>query len=95
MNSTQDTYPIEALDTSRAELLERVRTSGEPVALTVNGEEAVLLVDPKAFRELRAELEAATLSLAIQRGLEDVRAGRVRPAEEVFAELDAKYGFSR
>ena len=31
----------------------------------------------------------------IRRGLEDMQAGRVKPASQVFEELRAKYGFPR
>jgi antitoxin ParD1/3/4 len=37
------------------------------------------------------EKRLAALDLAIARGRADVKAGRVKPAEEVFARLDAKY----
>ena len=38
------------------------------------------------------EKRLAALDRALDRGLADVRAGRVKPAEEVFARLEAKYG---
>jgi antitoxin ParD1/3/4 len=37
------------------------------------------------------EKRLAALDLAIARGRADVKAGRVKPAEEVFARLGAKY----
>ena len=37
------------------------------------------------------EKRLAALDLAIARGRADVKAGRVKPADEVFARLDAKY----
>ena len=37
------------------------------------------------------EKRLAELDKALARGLADVEAGRLRPAEEVFAELKAKY----
>jgi hypothetical protein len=36
--------------------------------------------------------EAAEIDEAIQQGLADIEAGRYRPAEQVMAELRAKYG---
>ena len=36
------------------------------------------------------QLDAETIA-AIRRGIADVRAGRMKPAEEVFARLEAKY----
>ncbi len=37
--------------------------------------------------------EEADVHEAIREGLKDIEAGRYRPAEEVFAEIRAKYGF--
>ncbi|MGZ3341133.1 MAG: type II toxin-antitoxin system ParD family antitoxin [Reyranella sp.] len=37
------------------------------------------------------EKRLAALDLAIARGRADVKAGRVKPAEEIFARLEAKY----
>jgi antitoxin ParD1/3/4 len=37
------------------------------------------------------EKRLAALDLAIARGRADAKAGRLKPAEEVFARLDAKY----
>jgi len=37
------------------------------------------------------ETALARLNAALERGLADIAAGRTRPAEEVFAELRAKY----
>lgn len=37
------------------------------------------------------EMKLAALDAAIARGIADAEAGRVKPAEEVFARLEAKY----
>jgi len=37
------------------------------------------------------ERRLASLDAAIERGVADIEAGRVRPAEEVFADLKARY----
>ena len=37
------------------------------------------------------EKRLAALDLALDRGLADARAGKVKPAEQVFARLEAKY----
>jgi len=37
-------------------------------------------------------LSDAELAVELQKGLDDLRAGRVHPAEEVFAELEAEFG---
>ncbi len=43
-----------------------------------------------SFMEDR-EHRLAALDVAIERGLDDVRSGRAKPAEEVFDRLEAKY----
>ena len=40
------------------------------------------------------ELSREEINALINEGLDDIKAGRVRPAEQVFAELEEKYGFA-
>lgn len=47
-------------------------------------------IDMEPHRDLRDELLRRILDESVARGLEDVKAGRVRPAEEVFDELRRK-----
>lgn len=48
------------------------------------------------LRRAMAALERQEADLAaIQEGIDDFEAGRVRPWEEVKAELDAKFGFGK
>lgn len=48
------------------------------------------LRDWKVKRRIQQE-ESATVRDAIAEGLEDLRAGRLKPAEEVLSRLEAKY----
>ena len=54
-----------------------------------NSKSEVLREGVRLVQEREAEL--AELNASLDRGIADVKAGRVRPAEEVFAELRAKY----
>lgn len=54
-----------------------------------NSKSEVLREGVRLVQEREAYLKRVDEGIA--RGLEDVRAGRTRPAEEVFAELRAKY----
>ena len=50
----------------------------------------------EVLRKAMAALKRHELDLAaIQEGIDDFEAGRVRPWEEVKAELDAKFGFGK
>ena len=48
---------------------------------------ATLPIDMEPHRDLRDELLRRILDESVARGLEDVKAGRVRPADEMFDEL--------
>lgn len=55
--------------------------------------------DVDSLAELARQWEAARereeVKLALAEAMEDIQAGRYRPAEDVSAELRAKYGFSQ
>ena len=78
-----------------ADYLQRLRKSGEPLVLTVNGQAEVVVQDAAAYQALldlasRADREE-TLA-AIREGLADVEAGRTKPAREALRRLARKYG---
>ena len=56
-------------------------------------DEAILFGDMEPIPDDDPEEYAATVA-GIQRGLDDFAAGRHRPAKEVFADIEAKYGIS-
>jgi antitoxin ParD1/3/4 len=55
-----------------------------------NSKSEVLREGVRLIEEREARL--AALDAALARGIADADAGRVKPAEEVFARLEAKYG---
>ncbi len=73
-------------------LLDRLRKTGNPLVLTINGRAEVVVQDAEAYQRLLERVETVE---ALQRGLADVRAGRVKPAQEVFARLRRKHGIPR
>ena len=70
------------------ELEERVRQSAMETGNALEDEVASLLKECLTWRE-RDRQEAIE---GIQRGLDDVAAGRVRPIAETFAAIEQKYG---
>lgn len=71
--------------------IERLNRTGKPQVLTINGKAAVVVQDAAAYQKLLEEWDRLDALEGIRRGLEDLRAGRVRPFDEVMAELEAKY----
>ncbi len=89
------TKDIQSLTTFRrrsGDFMKQLKKSKRPVVLTVNGKAAAIVQDAKAYQRLLDIAARADEREAIRQGLEDVKAGRTRPAREVFEEIRRKYG---
>ena len=75
--------------------IERLRETGEPLVLTVNGRAGLVVQDAEAYQKLVAAADQAdrreTIN-AILAGLADVEAGRTKPARKALEALAKKYG---
>ena len=87
-----DTLPVAAFRDNPDQLLQQLKTPKRPVTLTVDGQPAAILQDPAEYQRLLDLAAEADANEGIRQGLEDVAAGRTRPAREVFAELSEEYG---
>ncbi|POR56046.1 prevent-host-death family protein [Paraburkholderia eburnea] len=77
--------PISYLKSHAAEVVREISESGEPMLITQNGEAKVVVQDAQAYEDTQQTL--ALLKL-LTLGRKDIEAGRVTPANEVFAELE-------
>ena len=75
-----------------SDLLDRLKKTGNPLVLTINGRAEVVVQDAEAYQELLDRVETVE---GLQRGLADVTAGRTTPAREVFNRLRRKHGIPR
>jgi PHD/YefM family antitoxin component YafN of YafNO toxin-antitoxin module len=73
------------------EHLVRLKKTGQPLVLTVNGRAELVVQDALAYQKLLDALEHAENMAAIRRGVEDIKAGRTRPFVEVIKELEERY----
>jgi prevent-host-death family protein len=76
------------------EYLARLRKSGRPVVLTVNGKAQVVVQDASAYQKLVeavAKADRDETVAAIRAGLEDTAAGRTKPARAALRALARKY----
>jgi prevent-host-death family protein len=75
-----------------SELLERLKKTGNPLVLTINGRPEVVVQTAEAYQELLERVETVE---GLRRGLADVKAGRTKPAREMFTRLRRKHGMPR
>lgn len=85
-----DLRNIHALDhfkRNTAEFRERLKATGEPEVLTVDGRAELVVQSAEAYQKLLDKLEELDTRAAILEGIAEVDAGKARPAAEVFAEI--------
>jgi prevent-host-death family protein len=80
-----------------ADYLQQLHQSGAPLVLTVNGRAEVVVQDAAAYQRLlerAARADMAETVTAVQQGLADAAAGRIKPARQALETLARKYGIS-
>lgn len=74
------------------EYVGKLRKSGTPLVLTVNGRAELVVQDAASYQGLLDRLEELETVAAIQVGLEEARAGKGRPAAKALEDLGRKFG---
>ncbi len=87
MDSTKDTQPLTTFRTHSADIMQHLKDTKRPVTLTVDGKPAAVLQDAEAYQHLLDLAAEASAAEGIRQGLDDLEAGRTRPAAEVLDEL--------
>ncbi len=72
--------------------LARIKETRSPEVLTVNGRAEIVLLDAESFQEMMERLDRIETIEAIREGLASAERGEMKPAEQVYAEMRAKYG---
>jgi hypothetical protein len=69
--------------------LKRLKATGRPEVLTVNGKAELIVQDAAAFEDMLDAIRG------IQRGLEEMKAGKGEPARKVLDRIRAKHKIPR
>jgi len=85
-------HPLTDFKRNTSEFRERLRKSGLPAVLTVEGRAELVVQDAEAYQRLLDALERAETLEGVRKGLESTKQGRGRPANEFFADLRARLG---
>ena len=88
MRYSSQVKPISYLKANAAEVLELLAVQRQPLVITQNGEAKAVLQDLVSYEETQ---ETMALLKILALGNQEVAAGKVKPAKEVFARLRAKH----
>ncbi len=94
MKLTRDIQSLSVFKRDSAKFIRQMKKTGEPIVLTVNGKAAAIVHDPDSYEEYVRDKDRRDMIASVKRGIDDMKAGRTRPADEVFREFEKKYNIS-
>jgi prevent-host-death family protein len=87
MNITKDISPLTEFKRDSARMIARIKESGRPQILTVNGKPSVVVMDAGAWQDMQDQLDYAETVAGIRKGLTQALAGEGTEAGRFFDEL--------
>ncbi len=85
MNISRDIKPVTYLKSRASDLLRQINETHRPVVITQNGEPRAVLQDPESYENMR---NAIGLLKLISLGEKDIKEGKSKSQEEVFATIE-------
>lgn len=83
----ENEYSLADFQKNAREMINRIKETGQPLMLTDNGSVEAVVLDVDAYQKLIETLDQIETIEAVREGLDDVKNGRVYPAEEVLEEI--------
>ena len=94
MIDLNDIHSLTDFQRRAKEYLSRLKKSGRPVVLTINGKAEFVVQDAVSYQRMLDLIDRAEAIEGIRRGLEEVEQGKTRPAKQVFAKMRKKHRIS-
>lgn len=92
MIDLKDIGPLTDFQRATKEHIRRLKATGRPRVLTVNGKPELVVLDAASFQRMMETVEHAETIVAIQAGLDDAAAGRTKPLKDAFAVTRRRLG---
>ena len=81
---TKDISPLTEFKRDSARMIARIKETGRPQILTVNGKPSVVVIDAAAWQEMQDQLDHVETVAGIRKGLTQARAGEGTEAGSFF-----------
>jgi prevent-host-death family protein len=88
MSLIRDIYPLASFKRNTAEFLARLKQTGHPLVLTINGRAKLVVQDAKSYQRLLNPAERLETIQAVKEGLASMERSEGRPLDEVFEEVE-------
>lgn len=88
-------HPLTDFKRNTSEFRQRLKKTGEPEVLTVEGRAELIVQDAAAYQKMLDELDRAQAIEGVRKGLESMKRGEGRPIEEFDSRMRKKHGLPR
>ena len=91
MIDLKNIYSLSDFQRKTREHIRRLKRSGRPEVLTVNGKAELVVQDAESYQDLLDALDRAEAIAGIRQGLDSVERGEGAPAAEVMAAIRKRH----
>lgn len=95
MIKTEDIHSLTDFQRDTKAHIQRLKKTGRPAVLTVNGRATLIVQDPSAYQTMLDALDRAEIIAGIQRGLESLARKEGEPLAEVFSKIAKKHSIPK
>ena len=89
---SKDIHSLSDFKRNTSDFLDRMRDSGHPLVLTINGKAQLVVQDAASYQKLLERVDEMESLEGIQRGLADFAGGRTTPLKQFEKEFREKRG---
>ncbi len=89
MDITKDIRPLTEFKRETSRFVARLKETGRPSVLTVNGKPSVVVMDAAAWQDMQDQIDYAQTVAGIRKGLDQARVGEGIEASAFFDDLSA------
>jgi len=87
-------YSLSEFQRNTRDHISKLKQTGHPAVLTVNGQAEIVVQSAEAYQKLLADQELLNNIRSIGRGLEQAKCGEGRPMREFIEALASEHGIS-
>lgn len=91
MIDLNDIHSLSDFQRNTKDHIERLKGSGKPQILTVNGKSEIIVQDAESYQKILDYIDRLEAVAGIRRGLDEVRNGKTKPASQVFESMRKKH----
>jgi PHD/YefM family antitoxin component YafN of YafNO toxin-antitoxin module len=87
LNINRDINSLSNFKRNTPEFIRQLRKTGQPVVLTINGKAELVVQDTASYQKLLEVAERVEELEALREAVEEMKAGKGIPVEELFEEM--------